>query len=70
MFSSGHKRSRADAIEKYNRDNGVKQIMTNDGNMKNIYRCKNCNFVACTEGNIESHVRSKHSIKDENINPK
>ena len=69
MFSSGQKRSRGDAIEKYIRDNSVKQITTSDGNKKNIYHCKSCKFIACTEGNIESHVKAKHSSKDENMKP-
>jgi hypothetical protein len=49
-----------DVIENYTRSNGVKKIVTG----KLIYRCTHCAFVACTEGNIESHVKSKHNSNE------
>ena len=42
--------------EKYNRENGVK--LNSIG--KVIYHCRYCKFIACTEGNIETHVKTKH----------
>ena len=48
--------------EKYQRDNCVK--LTTSG--KVIYHCRFCKFIACTEGNIESHTKAKHQ---ENNNP-
>jgi hypothetical protein len=61
MFTSGQKRNRD---EKYTRENGVKQISSG----KIIYHCRFCKFIACTEGNIESHVKAKHPENNENMN--
>ena len=41
----------------YTYTNGVKKITEG----KIIHRCKYCSFVACTEHNIEQHLKScKH----------
>jgi hypothetical protein len=42
--------------EKYTRENSIKMITTG----KVIYHCRFCKFIACTEGNIENHVKAKH----------
>ena len=48
--------------EKSNNENSIKQISTG----KILYRCTFCTFVACTEHNINHHIKAKHQ-KDEKI---
>lgn len=50
--------------EKYSGENSVKLI--NSG--KVLYRCTFCTFVACTEHNIDHHIKTKHQKKDEDMN--
>jgi hypothetical protein len=51
--------------EKYNRKNGIK--LNSVG--KVIYHCLYCKFIACTEGNIETHVKTKHLASSPNPSP-
>ena len=45
-------------------DNSVK--LTSSG--QHLYRCYQCTFIACTQNNIEQHVKSKHSKTETNEN--
>jgi benzoyl-CoA reductase/2-hydroxyglutaryl-CoA dehydratase subunit BcrC/BadD/HgdB len=49
--------------EKYTRENGIKMITSG----KVIYHCRFCKFIACTEGNIENHVKAKHPVPIQTI---
>jgi len=51
--------------EKCNGENSIKLITTG----KILYRCTFCTFVACTEHNINHHIKAKHQKNEESMKP-